>query len=191
MRRGGAFSQGDAGNAAYLVVAGGVDLIVNSAEGRELIVSQAKPGDIFGEMALIEDAPRSAGAIAHEDSELFTLQREDFLRILQQHPPLTLALLRSMSSRLRRTTDRATDLAFRDVPSRLAKVLLDLERQSDTGHIEITHEHLAGLAGTSRQTTTLVLNDWKRQGLVELGRRRVQIVQQAALRERAEMVAER
>lgn len=179
------FSQGDAGNAAYMVSQGHVDLILTTPEGRELIVSQAGSGDIFGEMALIEDTTRSAAAIAHDDCELFTLGRDDFMRLLQQHPTITLALLRAMSQRLRRTTEHASDLAFKDVPSRIAKALLDLDDQTAAGRpIEITHEHLAGLAGTSRQTTTLILNDWKRDGVLELGRRKVLVLDRDALVDR-------
>ncbi len=181
------FSQGDPGNAAYFVHEGRIDLSITTPEGRELIVNQAGPGDVFGEMALLEDTVRSASAVAKRDCVLYALGRGEFLGLLQQHPNLTLALLRSLSARLRRTTDRATDLAFRDVPSRLAKVLLDLdaERRGDDS-VQITHERLAGLAGTSRQTATLVLNDWRRAGLVELARGRIRLLDRESLRERAE-----
>jgi len=184
--------QGDPGDAAFFVYSGHVDAVISTEDGRELIVNQIGPGEVFGEMALLEDSTRSASIVAQEDCELFTLRRDDFMRVLQERPALTLALLRTLSNRLRRMTDNLGDFAFRSVPGRLAKVLLDLDEQGGHGRaIVITQDHLAGLVGTARQTATLILNEWRRAGIVELARRRVTVLDRRALSARAGGEADR
>src|SRR5260370_42706110 len=116
----------DPGDALYVVVTGQVKVVLIGEDGREVILSVLHEGQFFGEMALIDDEPRSAHVIAMEDSTLVVLRREDFTNILMQLPAIALALLNELSRRLRRVDEKVGSLVLLDVNGREAQQLLDL-----------------------------------------------------------------
>lgn len=143
--------------------------------GREVVLSTLGPGDFFGEMALVDDEPRSATAVALEDSELLCLHRSDFQSALTDFRGVTHALLRSLTSRLRRANHNLATLAILDGYGRVARAILDLAREQGKrrkdGRITIKHASTAQIAdnvGTPRTTVTRLLNDLKKQRLIEL-----------------------
>src|SRR3970040_745761 len=104
----------DPGDALYVVVTGLVKVVLIGEDGREVILSVLREGDFFGEMALIDDEPRSAHVIAMEDSNLIVLRREDFQRRMQETPSIELGMLRAMSRRLRHADDKIGGLVLLD-----------------------------------------------------------------------------
>lgn len=118
--------QGDRGDALYLVAEGQVKVVLAGEDGREVILSVLGPGSVFGEMALLDDEPRSAHVVAMDRSSLLILRREDFQARLRSSPEVAIGLLRELSRRLRHADDTIGSLALRDVNGRIAHLLLEL-----------------------------------------------------------------
>ncbi|MGZ5460702.1 MAG: Crp/Fnr family transcriptional regulator, partial [Thermoanaerobaculia bacterium] len=137
------------------------------------ILSLLGPGDFFGEMALLDNSPRSATVIATETLELMTIWRNDFLQILSENFSITRKILAEISRRLRSASDRIESLATMDVYGRLARFFLDLARDQgkvlDNGYIAVTrptHQAMANMIGTSRETVSRLIHDLMRQNLL-------------------------
>ena len=144
-----------------------------SPEGKEIILKLLGPGDFFGEMALLDDEPRSATFVATEPLELVTIWRNDFLQILSENFPLTRKLLAELSRRLRSASSRIESLATMDVYGRLARFFIDQAREQgkvlDNGYVAITrptHQAMANMIGTSRETVSRLIHDMMRQNLL-------------------------
>jgi len=120
------FHKDQAGDALYIVESGRVRLFVPAGGGEELTVDIAGPGEVFGELALLDGRPRSASAEAVEDTIAHTIDRETFKQVLATTPGLAAALIELLSARLRHVTDYAESLAFMDVHARVARALLEL-----------------------------------------------------------------
>jgi CRP/FNR family cyclic AMP-dependent transcriptional regulator len=182
------FYQGDPGTSLYIVQEGRVKLALTSAEGREAILDLIGPGEVFGELALLDGEPRSADAVTTEPSRLLLLHRDEFVRFLLERPQLTVDLLGILSRRLRRDAQLLQDAAFQDVPTRLARTLLRLAKHSPEGRQaatpRLTQTDLAGLVGTTRETLNKWLGIYQDQGLIRLDRGHVVILQADGLRRR-------
>lgn len=177
----------DPGDALYIVSKGQVKVVLIGDDGREVILSVLGEGDFFGEMALIDDEPRSAHVIAMEDSELLVLRREDFEAILMQSPAIALALLRELTRRLRRADEKVGSLVLLDVTGRVARLLLDLaeENHSDTITRRLTHHTIAQMVGSSRETVSRTMREMVGKGHIAVSRREIQIRNRAALEQMA------
>jgi CRP-like cAMP-binding protein len=182
------FYEGDPGTSLCVIQSGRVKLSLISTSGREVIIDLLGPGDVFGELALLDGEPRSADAVATEVTDLLLLQRQDFLQFLEEHPKLTIALLADLSRRLRRDTQLIQDAAFLDVPARLARVILRLaEPQVDPtvrATPRLTQTNLAGLVGTTRETLNKFLGMYQDEGWIRLERGRIIVLNEAALKAR-------
>jgi CRP/FNR family cyclic AMP-dependent transcriptional regulator len=181
------FNQGDPGASMCLIVAGRVQISVASPEGKELVLNQLGPGDVVGEMALLDGEPRSADAICQEACELLVLQREDFVRFLEAHPRVALRLLEVVSRKLRHTSRQAQDVAFLDVPARIARVLLELSEAVDEPRTiprRVTQTELAGLIGATRESVNKWLGYYERQGLIRREKGTLHVLKPAVLRRR-------
>jgi CRP-like cAMP-binding protein len=182
------FYQGDPGMSLCIVQSGRVKLALTSAEGRELIIDLLGPGDVFGEMALLDGEPRSADAVATEPSELVMLEREEFIRFLLERPPIAVQLLGILSRRLRRDAELLQDGAFLDVPARLARTVLRLAEVPSTGGPAMTprlnQSDLAGLTGTTRETLNKWLGVFQEQGLIQWDKGRITVLEPQRLRQR-------
>ena len=186
------FREGDAGESLFIVAEGRVKLAIGSPEGNEVILDLLEPGDFFGELALLDREPRAADAVAIETSSLFSLQRPDFLRFLVERPQIAARLLVTMSHRLRRTTTQLHDVAFLDVPSRLAHVLLKLADEatdppdaSGAKPFRLTQGQIAALVGTTRESVNKWLGFFERHGLICRGSGTVSVVQPTQLQKYA------
>jgi CRP-like cAMP-binding protein len=186
------FLEGDAGTALCLIAEGGVRIQLTGADGREVIIAVYGPGEIVGELALLDGEPRSADAIAREASRVFWLQREDFAAFLDSHPRAAMTMLASLSRRLRHTTRVVEAATFRDVPARLARVLLDLAArhgQATPQGIRIesrqTQGELAALLGASRESVNRALRSFEQHGLVGWEAKRLTLYRPDQLRARA------
>ncbi|HHQ49079.1 MAG TPA: Crp/Fnr family transcriptional regulator [Acidobacteria bacterium] len=172
------FDEGDAADTMYVVASGKINIVVTSAEGKDLILAVLGEGQVFGEMGLLDSAPRSASAITATPAELISIARDDFDELLENQPGLSRKLLHIMAERLRRANSKMESLAYMDVAGRLARYFLDLARDHGqslgNGWIVIrrpTHSDIAHSIGTSRETVSRVLNDFESQfGMVNKGR---------------------
>jgi CRP/FNR family cyclic AMP-dependent transcriptional regulator len=182
------FYEGDPGTFLCIVREGRVKLALTSPEGREIIIDLLAPGDVFGELALLDGEPRSVDAVATEVTELLLLEREEFKRFLLERPPLALELLSVLSRRIRRDTRLLQDAAFLDVPSRLARTILLRAEKPPSGGPAITprlnQSDLAGLVGTTRETLNKWLGIYQDDGLIRWEKGRVTVLDETRLRKR-------
>jgi CRP-like cAMP-binding protein len=182
------FAQGDEGDALYGVAAGRVRISASASGGREVFLNIMEPGDTFGEIAVMDGLPRTANAVALDDSTLIVIQRTDFLPLLEREPQLAIHLLKLLCQRLRWTSELVEESAFLDGPARLAKRLLILAslhgRAARVGQLElrISQGELARFLGVSRQIVNHHLSEWRRLGWLELGRTQIVIRNADALR---------
>ena len=167
------FHADESGDIFCLIREGQVKITMISPEGKEIILSLLGPGDFFGEMALLDDEPRSATVVATEPLELVTIWRSDFLQILGENFSITRKVLAEISRRLRSASNRIESLATMDVYGRLARFFLDLARDQgkvlDNGYVAVTrptHQAIANMIGTSRETVSRLIHDLMRQNLL-------------------------
>ena len=167
------FHADESGDVFCLIREGQVKVTMISPEGKEIILSLLGPGDFFGEMALLDDEPRSATVIATESLDLVTIWRSDFLQILQENFSITRKVFAELSRRLRSASNRIESLATMDVYGRLARFFLELAQESgkslDNGYVAVTrptHQAIANMIGTSRETVSRLIHDLMRQNLL-------------------------
>ena len=178
------FRKDDAATHLYLVLEGSVKITLPGEFGQEALVAFVRAGEFFGELALFDQAPRSASAVAHEDARAALLARDDFLPFLEAHPRAVRVVLEALARTIRRLSDRVEDLIFLDVPSRVAKYLLELARLQGglKPELILTQDELASFIGASRVSVTRVLGDLERRALIAVRRRRIVIVDPDGLR---------
>jgi CRP-like cAMP-binding protein len=181
--------QGDPGDSLYVLRQGRAKVVLIGEDGREVILGVLEPGAHFGELALIDDQPRSAHVIAMEDSQLLILRREDFRRRVEANPSVAWALLTELSRRLRRADQKIGGLVLLDVPGRISRLLLDLSAESTNGMIEkpLTHQTIAQMIGASRETVSRAMKEFQEEGLIRVERRRIAVANRDALEKRAQV----
>jgi CRP/FNR family transcriptional regulator, cyclic AMP receptor protein len=174
------FFENEQGDFFFMILEGRIKVTILGDDGREVILSMLGPGDFFGEMALLDNEPRSATAIAVEETELLSLHRTDFQAVISDNRDIMSALIRILSARLRRANHQISTLALLDVYGRVARVILDMAREEGRrlkdGRIAFrraTHQEIANRIGTTRETVTRMLKDLERQGLVRVEGREI------------------
>jgi CRP/FNR family cyclic AMP-dependent transcriptional regulator len=184
--------QGDAGDSVFVVVEGLVKVMVTSEEGEEMVLVTLRPFDTFGELSLVDGGPRSASAEAAEPTRVLVITRPVLLELLEEHPSLMDALLRSLGSLVRRLTEQAADLVFLDIHGRMAKLLLTLatERGEETSDgilldLNLTQADLAAMVGGSRQSVNQTLRSFESRGYLAIDGRAITLKRPADLRRRA------
>jgi CRP/FNR family transcriptional regulator, cyclic AMP receptor protein len=176
------FFQSDPSELAYIVRSGNISILLNSPDGREMVINEMHAGDMFGELGILTQRPRSTSAIARSNSELLVIPRQAFLRIIDAEPQLARRMLEITAQRLQRSGERESALAFMDAQARLARLLLELEKgQKDKGYVTISQEELAHRTGLIRQTVAKALGRWRRSGWLITGRGRILILNHGAL----------
>ena len=184
------FQKGDEGDALYGVISGKIGISVRSANGREVILNVIEPGDVFGEIALLDGLPRTADARAMEDCVLAKIRRRDFIPFLEREPRLGIHLLELLCERIRWTSDLIEDAAFLSLAARLAKRLLALAivygEDVDDGvriGLRLSQSELGQMLSTSRESINKHLQEWQRHGWIRLGRSQVTVLDRQALQE--------
>jgi CRP/FNR family cyclic AMP-dependent transcriptional regulator len=167
------FHADESGDVFCVIREGKVKITIISPEGKEIILSMMGPGDFFGEMALLDDEPRSATVVAMEPLEVVTIWRTDFLEIMKDNFSITKKVMAELSRRVRRMSNRIESLATMDVYGRLARFFLDLATQQgkllDNGYVAVTrptHQAIANMIGTSRETVSRLIHELMRQDLL-------------------------
>jgi len=176
------FFQDDPSEKAYLVRSGLVSIILESLDGRKLVINEMRSGDFFGEVGLLTKQSRSSSAIVRTDGELLVLPRPAILSVLEAEPLLVRRMLELTSLRLRESSERESALAFLNSQGRLARLLLQLGKQElEKGYITISQEELAERTGQTRQTVAKALGRWRRAGWLITGRGRIMLLKYAEL----------
>lgn len=177
------FDAGSPGQEMMAVVIGIVRISLPSVTGKELILADLGSGDVFGEIALLDGRARSATATAHKACSLLLLHRRDVLSFLRKRPDFCITLLELLCARLRRSDDRMADIAFFDVPARLAKALVSrvAAAADSTLEVALSQSDLAKMVGSSRENVNRCLREWQRQGLVQVVEGRIRICKMSAV----------
>lgn len=175
------------GEVLFILKEGQVQLYRISPEGKKLVITTLGSHTLFGEMALLGAKMHNTFAEAVEDCLICVMSRTDLERLILSKPQVALRVLEITGKRLREAEERLENMAFKGIPARLASLLLSLSHERGTQEISgLTHQDLAESVGTYRETATQVLNDLKSQGLIEIGRKRIKILDQDRLAEIAE-----
>ena len=168
------FMKGDKARGMMVVLSGGVRIGASSPEGKEVVLNTIHPGEVFGEIALIDGVERTADAVAMEATELLILDRKDFLPYLENQPDICIRLLQLMCKRIRTTSEQLEDFSFLDLRRRIAKRLVylansDYAESDDEGHIviRITQQDLGAMMGTTREAVNKQLRIMIDDGHIE------------------------
>ena len=164
--------EGAPGDYMYIISEGRVKVTKLSGDGREKILELLEVGDFFGEMSLFDEAPRSASVKAMSDVRILALARNDFLRLLSRSPDLALSVIQELTRRLRQVDEQASSLSFQRVKERTMGLLVRLakEASSHEGRRKtpvLTHQQIADMIGTSRETVTRAVKGLKEEGWLE------------------------
>jgi len=184
------FHKDSPGESLYLIESGRVRIFVLSESGQEISVNIYGPGEVFGELSLLDGLPRSAGAIALEHTVTLALHRTDFVRLLEANPHMAMNILKVLSARVRYTTVYAESLAFLDVYGRVASKLLELadrygvEREGTEIGLRLTQSELATWVGATRESVNKVLGTFRELGLIDITSQRITILDTPGLRGR-------
>ncbi|MBI5038863.1 MAG: Crp/Fnr family transcriptional regulator [Nitrospirae bacterium] len=173
---------GDPGNSVYILKKGRIKISRLMEDGRELTLAILEPGEIFGEIDALENTSRDTMAAAMDDSNICVMRKEDFEKFLRMKPDIPIKLTKLIGLRLKRIENRIENLLYKDVPSRLARILLDLV---DEAHYDdnmevcliarLTHQELANLIASTRETVSLTLGEFRDKGLIEFNRKEIVI----------------
>lgn len=176
------YSPDEPGEVLFLLKKGRVQLYRLSPEGKKLVIATLEAGTFLGEMTLVGQAMYGAFAEVVEDAVICVMTKEHLVKLLYNKPGVALRLLDTMGQRLLEAQASLDALAFKSVRARLASLLLSLAKQKGDNVIEgVSHQDLSERAATLRETTTQILDEFKAEGLVELGRMRITILNPAGL----------
>jgi CRP/FNR family cyclic AMP-dependent transcriptional regulator len=182
------FRRGDPGEGMMAVLKGQIRIGIMSAEGKELIYNLIGPGQVFGEIALIDGKPRTADAIAIEPTEVLVLRRRDFIPFLEADAKLCIRLMAVLCERLRLTSELAEDFMFLELRQRLAKRLVRMAelfgrpwRQGVIINFPLPQRELAAMMGTSRESINKQLRVWAEAGWISVDRGNIAIHDMSAL----------
>ena len=176
------FFQSDPSEFAYIVRSGNISIVLNSPDGRDMVINEMRPGNLFGELGILTGQVRSTSAIARAPSEILVIRSEAFLRVIDSEPQLARRILEITAQRLQRSGEREGALAFMDAQARLARLLLELEREEEAkGYVTISQEELAQRTGLTRQTVAKALGRWRRANWLITGRGHILILNRKAL----------
>lgn len=184
------FREGDPGQMLYLVGTGQVRIFVHGLDGSETsVILFGRPGEIFGELAIVDGLPRSATAVALHETLLYTLSRENFRRHMRECPQLALNFMKELSMRVRYNTRQMDSLASLDVSQRLARKLMELaqnygrvEAHGVRIHLTLTQTDLASLIGATRESINKSLRDFRQRDWIHLEQGQITILDPDALR---------
>lgn len=171
------FMQSDPGDALYIVDEGRVEISVMSEGGKKLTLNEMRPGDVFGEIAVLDGGPRTATATTLAPCILRRIDRSEFRESLGKNGALGAALIEVLCARLRWVSQQVEDLAMLDIQGRLASKLLMLHEKfaDDEGVLHLSQSELADFVGGRRESTNKILQDWRTNGLIELSRRAIRV----------------
>jgi CRP-like cAMP-binding protein len=180
---------GDPGQTVYFVNGGRVKISKVTRDGKELTLAYRGPGDIFGELSMVDGGPREEMAEAMENALISELSRAEFEKIVQKEPMIGYRLTKTVAARRREVENKIEQLIFKDVNAKLAELLLRLateygieDSRGTLVSLKITHQEMANLIGLTRETVSLTLSQFKRKGLIQTDGRKVILADREGLR---------
>jgi CRP/FNR family cyclic AMP-dependent transcriptional regulator len=183
------FLKDSPGRGMMAVLRGKVRISASAPDGREIVLNVIEKGQVFGEVALLDGKDRSADALAMEDCDLLVIERRDFVPFVESRPGLALRLIAILCERLRRTTQQVEDVLFLDLPSRLAKKLLDLAatsgKRTPSGlrlEAKLSQREIGNMIGLSRESVNKQLAQWQEDGVIAVEKGVIVLRDEAALR---------
>jgi CRP-like cAMP-binding protein len=179
------FWEGEQSDWFYIISQGKVKIFKSASQGKEITLSFFGPGEIFGEVAVLENKPYPASAQAITATRLIGIKKADFWEYMLKHPPIALKIISVLSSRLREAQSRLRDMAGERVEQRLARILLMLSAKLGST-LPFTRQELSDMAGTTTETTIRVLSQWKEQGVIRSVRGKIIIIDDKKLKELGE-----
>jgi CRP/FNR family transcriptional regulator, cyclic AMP receptor protein len=179
------FHVGDAGQSMMVILAGTVRVSLPGPRGKAVILADLSAGEVLGEIALLDGRERSADAAALTKCELLVLERRDVVAFLEKRADVCLKLLDLVCARLRKADQRMSDIAFLELPVRLARVLMDrigpIGRAGLKPKLSLSQSELAGMINATRENVNRCLRNWQRQGVIDLDERWIIVMRRDAL----------
>jgi len=183
-------SKGDPGNSLIAVISGTVKISVSSPDGRSAILNLIGPGEIFGEVAVLDGLARTADATANTNCEIYVIDRRDFLPFVRSQPALAMKFIELLCTRLRWTSDQVEEVILQDLPGRLASALLRLTEKHKLAQggrtIAVTQQEISEMVGMTRESINKQLRAWAARNLVRLEHGAIVVLNAGMLRELAE-----
>jgi len=171
--------EGEPGECLYIIESGSVKVFVGDEDGRELVLYQEGPGSCIGDIALLDDEPRSASVITLEKTVAWSLSKLDFLQCIEQNPAMSLSIIRSLTRRLRDATGGIRSLALDNVYRRLADKLVELAVETDDTlalQKRYSHQDLGSMIGASREMVGKVISELVNGEYIELRDRKIHLL---------------
>jgi len=182
------FQKGDPGTSMMAVLSGRVRISAYSEDGREIILNMVDPGQLFGEIALLDGKERSADATAMGRTELLILDRRDFLPFLECNPKIAVQLIEVLCNRLRRTSEMVESIAFLDFGARLARLLVQMSehygKETDEGlliDLRISQADLGNLIASTRESVNRQLSTWTQEGVIAIDQGKITLLDRESL----------
>lgn len=154
--------EGDLSDSLYLILSGKVKVFLSDEEGKEVTLNMQSDGEYFGELAILDEAPRSASVITMEETKLAILSKSAFDKCMEENPAMALTVMRGLARRLRELTENVRSLALMDVYGRVARLLLEMAEESDNKKVikqRLTQRDIASMVGASREMVSRILRD--------------------------------
>ena len=177
------YTPGETGEVLFILKRGRVNLYRINAEGKKLVTASVESGTVFGEMTLVGQGMPDTFAEAAEECTLCVMSRSDVEHLLLSKPRVALRFMELMAKRLREMETRMETVAFKSVPTRIATFLLQLADEESQQIAGVSHQDLADMVGTYRETVTRILNEFRSEGHIELGRLNITILDAESLRD--------
>lgn len=183
------FHAEDLGSCIFILKSGLVKISICDKNGKEDILKVMYPFDFFGEMSILDGQHRSATVTAMEKSTAFIIEKNSFLKLIKEYPQIAFNMLATMCRRARKTNEKIASLRFADAYGKVARVLLDIadengvrEENGMVINLKLSRQELAELAGVTRETATRILAEFQENGCIEIGKRKISILNEAVLR---------
>lgn len=180
------FHAEDLGSCIFILKSGLVKISICDKNGKEDILKVMYPFDFFGEMSILDGQHRSATVTAMEKSTAFIIEKKSFLKLIKEYPQIAFNMLATMCRRARKTNEKIASLRFADAYGKVARVLLDISDESGVSegviNLKLSRQELAELAGVTRETATRILAEFQENGCIEIGKRKISILNEAVLR---------
>lgn len=170
------FMEGDENGQLFVIQSGMVCVYTDDDEGRQLVLNYMGPGEYFGELALIDNQPRSASVVTVEDSQLLCISRESFREFMQSHSELYEVLMIELVRKIRQLTDNVKDMALLDVYGRVASTLERLCSSSEVSDMKLTHQDIANMVGASREMVSRVMKELVVGGYIQMNQKHIRIL---------------
>jgi CRP/FNR family cyclic AMP-dependent transcriptional regulator len=172
-------NEGDQSESLYVILSGRVKAYSNDKDGNEIILNFQGPGEYFGELALLDETPRSVSVMTLEPTRLAIISKEEFCSCLAKRPEIGFDLIREFVKRVRELTEKVKSLGLEDVYGRVTRTLVALAKQRDDKKLVIehrlTHQDIANMVGSSREMVSRIMADLSRGGYIAVEEKRITI----------------